>query len=438
MSSAGVTSAEVWKSWTGRVVDGKFPLRQWLGGSDHSAVFLTERPGQSSQKAALKLIAADAGDADRQLARWHAAAQLIHPHLIRIFEAGHCGQTLLYAVMEYAEEDLSQILPQRALSPAEVKDLLPPVLDALSYLHSKGLVHGRIRPSNVLAVGDQLKLSADQVASSSEINSSRRRRDVYDAPERAAGIVSVAGDLWSVGVTLVAALTQNIQFVGEAEHGGPKLPDSIPQPFRSIAAACLQLDPRRRCSIADIQSLLRPSPQAAQAVSLPEETAATPRSSRRGLIAAIVLAAAVLIGIMAFYPRQKTSVDNTRPSHAEQPVAQPEPKPVPSPAPEPAKAVSTPNSGAEVVHKVLPDVSRSARNTITGTIKVSVRAEVNPSGKVSQARLVSPGPSKYFARLSLQAAERWEFSSANNSSIWLLHFHFRRKSTEATAERVNR
>src|SRR5438270_7421954 len=206
MSSAGVSGAEVWKSWEGRVVDGKFPLRRWIGGSDHSAVFLTERPGQPSGKAALKLIPADAGDADRQLARWHAASQLTHPHLIRIFETGHCGPTLLYAVVEYAEDDLSQILPQRSLSPDEVKDLLPPVLDALSYLHSKGLVHGRIKPSNVLAVSDQLKLSADQVASSAEIDSSRRRRDIYDAPERAAGIVAAAGDLWSLGVTLVAAL----------------------------------------------------------------------------------------------------------------------------------------------------------------------------------------------------------------------------------------
>ena len=65
-----MSSAEVWKTWEGRVIDGKFPLRQWLSGSDHSAVFLTERPGQLSQKFALKLIPADAGDADRQLARW--------------------------------------------------------------------------------------------------------------------------------------------------------------------------------------------------------------------------------------------------------------------------------------------------------------------------------------------------------------------------------
>src|SRR5580658_7773871 len=177
-----MSNPEDWKKWEGRV-DGKFPLRQWLGGSDHSAVFLTERPGQA-QKVAIKLIAADGVAADRQLARWRAAAQLSHPHLMRIFEAGRCrldGMPLLYFVMEYAEEDLSQILPQRPLAPSEVTELLPALLDALSYLHGKGLVHGRVKPSNVQAMGDELKLSADQIALFAEPHSAGRR-DVYDAP----------------------------------------------------------------------------------------------------------------------------------------------------------------------------------------------------------------------------------------------------------------
>ena len=164
----------VWKTWEGRVVDGKFPLRQWLGGSDHSAVFLTERPGQPSPKLAIKLVAAEATEADRQISRWRAASQLSHPNLIRILDAGRCrldNMSLLYVVMESAEEDLSQILPQRSLVPGEATDMLPPVLDALSYLHGKGLVHGRIKPSNVLAVGNRLKLSSDQVFPVAEVNS---------------------------------------------------------------------------------------------------------------------------------------------------------------------------------------------------------------------------------------------------------------------------
>jgi hypothetical protein len=39
---------------------------------------------------------------------------------------------LIYVVMEYAEENLSQILPHRPLTPAEAREVLEPVLDALA------------------------------------------------------------------------------------------------------------------------------------------------------------------------------------------------------------------------------------------------------------------------------------------------------------------
>jgi TonB family protein len=456
-----MSSPEAWKKWEGRV-DGKFPLRQWLGGSEHSAVFLTERPGQS-QKVAIKLIAADA-DADRQLARWRAAAQLSHPHLMRIYDAGRCrldGTPLLYLVMEYAEEDLAQILPQRPLAPAEVTDLLPPLLDALSYLHSKGYVHGRIKPSNVHAMGDQLELSADQIVSFAELNPARGRRDVYDAPETAAGIVSPAGDVWSIGVTLVAALTQNVTFEGKAEgktdsatsRDDPAPPETVPQPFRGIARECLHLDPKRRCSLADIQARLQPEGR-----SVPAEPEAPPpprRTVKRGPIAAM-LVVAVSVGLVFFFSRGRSvsapapaSAHSSSTAPTEQPALRTPPETKPSPAPKPPvhEPVATPKkavaSGGEVVHQVLPDVPHSARNTITGTIKVGVLVEVDPSGKVTSAEFKSAGPSKYFAGLALKAAQGWEFAPPEvggkpAASKWLLRFRFKRTSTQVLPERVTR
>src|SRR5260370_24480760 len=91
---------------------------------------------------------------------------LVHPHLLRIFAIGRCrleNRDRLYVVMEYAEEDLSQIIPQRALRDTEARAMLEPVLDALVYLHSNGLVHSRINPSNILTTADQLNLSTDRL-----------------------------------------------------------------------------------------------------------------------------------------------------------------------------------------------------------------------------------------------------------------------------------
>src|SRR6266849_5626935 len=143
---------EAWKQWEGRVVIGGFQLRQYLGASDHSAVFLTERSEREPQKVAIKLISADPSNAELQLTRWRLAAKLSHPHLIRLFQIGRCrlgNMPLLYVVMEYAEENLSQVLARRPLTPAEARDMLGPVLDALAYLHGQGFVHGDIKPANV-------------------------------------------------------------------------------------------------------------------------------------------------------------------------------------------------------------------------------------------------------------------------------------------------
>jgi len=453
-----MSSPEEWKKWEGRV-DGKFPLRQWLGGSEHSAVFVTERPGHP-EKVAIKLIAADA-DADRQLSHWRAAAQLSHPHLMRIYEAGRCrldGTPLLYLIMEYAEEDLSQILPQRALAPNEVTDLLPALLDALAFLHDKGFVHGRVKPSNVHALGDQLKLSADQIVATTEPAS--RRRDVYDAPETAAGIVSPAGDVWSIGVTLVAALTQNVSFENSAgadpSHPDPAPPDTVPQPFRGIARECLHLDPKRRCSLAEIQARLQPEGRSVPAPAPLPASPPTPtyRTTWRILIAiavSLVLALGVHFVRTIFAPKASTQLGqikieedasaNSEPVNTKPAAPAAHTAPTPAPVPTPSRAVAT--RGGEVVHQVLPDVPQSARNTISGTIKVNVRVEVDTSGKVASAKLASPGPSKYFAGLALKAAQGWEFSSPvadgkPATSTWLLQFRFKRTSTQASPERVNR
>jgi TonB family protein len=467
-----MSNPEDWKKWEGRV-DGKFPLRQWLGGSEHSAVFLTERPGQS-EKVAIKLIAADA-DADRQLAHWRAAAQLSHPHLMRIYEAGRCrldGTPLLYCVMEYAEEDLSQILPQRALAPSEVTDLLPPLLDALSFLHGKGFVHGRVKPSNVHAMGDQLKLSADQIVATTEPAS--RRRDVYDAPETAAGIVSPAGDVWSIGVTLVAALTQNVSFEGSAEanlsHPDPAPPDTVPQPFRGIARECLHLDPKRRCSLAEIQARLQPAGRSVPAPAPIQETPAPAYGTAWRVVIPVAVLLLFVLGLFfyrtIFPPKAATQlgpvkIDDAAPATAAEPVratpttsnpttsnptshpttAKPAaPSPAPAPVPPPSRAAAT---RGEVVHQVLPEVPQSARNTITGTVKVSVQVDVDSSGKVTAAKFKSSGPSKYFAGLAMKAAERWEFSAPvidgkTTNSSWVLQFRFKRTSTQASPERVKR
>jgi TonB family protein len=332
--------SESWKQWEGQVVDARFLLRQYLGGSEHSAVFLTER-GTPPQKAAIKFIQVDEPDAELQLFRWKHANKLSHPHLLCTFESGRCRLSnfeLLYVVMEYAEENLSQFLPQRPLTPAEARDVLAPTLQGLAFLHGEGLVHGHVRPSNILAIDDQLKLSSDGVFSIDEhaeqghlpaaeprqsiFPAGLRHASPYDPPEIAKGIISPAGDVWSLGITLVEALTQQLPAVGTGTQG-PIVPDTLPAIFLDITRHCLHRDPQRRWTVVEIAARLNPGSVA------PSASAAKPTSAP----SPAQLAPAALPGILSNVPSQMPAPASL--AHAKSQPARPAPvaknQPVPAP-----------------------------------------------------------------------------------------------------------
>src|SRR3989440_11385762 len=223
--------SDFWRQCEGQVIANRFRLRHYLGGTDDSAVFLTQLAGPQSQKAAIKFITAGP-TADLQLSLWHRSTELAHPNLIRMLDVGRCrleNRDRLYVVMEHAEEDLSQILPQRPLTASEGREMLEPVLDVLVYLHSKGLVHSRITPSNILATADQLKLSSDALFPIGESRKSSRKFAAHDAPETAASPLSAASDVWSLGMTLLETLTQHTPVLQPGSQADPVVPDALPR-----------------------------------------------------------------------------------------------------------------------------------------------------------------------------------------------------------------
>jgi TonB family protein len=96
--------------------------------------------------------------------------------------------------------------------------------------------------------------------------------------------------------------------------------------------------------------------------------------------------------------------------------------------PTPAQAVPA------VVHQEVPNVPRSARDTIRGRIKITVHVNVDRAGNVVGQNLQS-GASKYFDRLASEAAKKWKFAPAETPAprSWLLHFEFTREGTTARA-----
>jgi len=429
---------EVWKTWEGKLVDGKFPLRQWIGGSDHSAVFVTNSRQAGSQKATIKLIPSTGFDTDAQLLRWAEAAKLSHPNLIRLFSYGRSeieGTPVLYVVMDYADENLSEVLPVRPLSAEETIEMLRPASDGLAFLHQSGWVHGHIKPSNILAVNNQLKLSADG-ALRAHGHGYSRALDGYDAPEVSGGASTPASDVWSLGMTLLAVLSQIEPKLKSTTYQEVAVPETIPQPLHGIIQRCVLTDPEKRSSAKEIQRRLSPGlsqnePTVSKKVSPADVPTAV--SKRWRLIPVALVALILLIWAVSKFAghRSPAIVSDSRPENSQQAA--------PATAPPESPTSSVPHLEAatrgSVLHQVMPDVSKNALRTIRGRIKVGVEVAVDSSGNVSDAKFSSPGPSRYFSTRSLEAARQWKFKAPEVNgqpvaSDWRLLFQFGRSSAE--------
>jgi TonB family protein len=436
-----------WRNLEGRVVGGKFRLTRYVGGSEHSAVFLTERQGEP-RKAAIKLIRANPDKTARQLDRWAKAEKMTHPHLLRMFEMGRSlmeDEELLYLLMEEAEEDLSQVVAARSLTPQECQEMLPPVLEALTYLHRQGFAHGRLRPANIMAAQERVKLSCDGLTIPGEGSNDLGAPSVYDPPEAGTEGLSPAGDVWSLGMTLMEVLTQKVPVL-TAGRKQPTLPNPVPAVLADVVRHCLCLDPKQRWTVEQIAARLTPvaaaSPTQNEVIRSPQPT------QKKKLYLAAAVAVVVLLAIFIASRRSTRTQASTEPVASVEAnagavpsaatFAQPTPtaEPVPSSGakPAPAAKVTAQSPQQAIVREVLPKVPKSARDTIQGTIRVRVRVSLDEAGSVVGARFDSAGPSKYFARLSMQAAQGWKFvapqaGGANPAKEWLLRFEFRRDST---------
>lgn len=455
---------EVWTKWEGQVINGVFPLRRFLSASDHSGVFLTEYKAQNLPNAAIKLIQANPTQSQSQLAHWTTAAKLSHPHLIRLLETGRCqlgGLPFLFVVMEYAEQTLAQILPKRALTPDEVRELLVPTLDAIAFLHRQNLALGQLKPANILVVNDQVKLASDTVRAAGESAATRAESAEYDAPETKLGSFSIAGDIWSLGLTLVEALTQHPTLWSDSKSETEFSPGAIPPTLERIIRQCLNRNPADRPTIAELQAELEPAPPLPAAsepppsVSPPEPPVSVPTRLEGELphrappkdppklrwfvpAIAVLFVVVVVVQVGLHVLRSQYASKQAAPSTA----AAQNSEALTSVAPEasgshPADRQAQPlaNKSPSVLHEEIPDVSRHALGTIRGRIKVAVRVTVDSSGNVVDETLETRGSSYYFARLAMQAAGKWKFVPADNPRArkWLLRFEFARGGVTGNA-----
>ncbi len=448
----------IWASLEGRMVDGVFPLRRCLGSSDHSGVFLTEAAKPPGTQIAIKLVPVISTPTAVQLSRWLTASALTHPHLLRIFEAGKCevdGLHYLYAVMEYADQTLAQLLERRAMSEDEAREMLVPTLNAMAFLHGRKCVHGHLKPSNILVVGDQLKLASDTNRLADEVGDGISTLSVYHPPEGRDGRCSTEGDIWALGVTMCEALTRRQPSGLRGGRDRIVLPPDLSPAFHTFIARCLSRSPHDRPQVAELEAWARGQPLGPAPVAIPETEAIALLESRITPPVAAPVAAALpsklsvlpmMVVAFALFVLAWAGFRWTRPNPAPTPPApvveaarEPViPSEIPPPAVEEPDVVvddSAPSISTSASHEVIPEIPRGARLTIRGVVRVSVRVIVEQDGTVFAALAEDPGPSRYFERLAVDAAKQWTFPPADTEGqrIVLVRFAFSRDGATARA-----
>jgi serine/threonine protein kinase len=451
-----VASAEVWSRWEKHVVHGAFPLRRLLGSTDRSAVFLTEYKAKNLPDAAIKIVRADGLEAKAQLKRWKAASTLTHPHLIRLFEMGRWQpgrREFVFVVMEYAEQTLDQILRQRTLSADEVREMLPSTLDALAFLHRNPLVHGRVRPSNFLAVNDQLKLASDNIREAGHSTDGSLGISLYDPPELNDCGATTAGDVWGFGMTLVEALTRDTPTWPDQQSKTAALPASMPVPFVGLVRRCLNRSPAHRPSVVELEAPFKTASGANSMADSPPlahkapQQATSPRSHRKRNLSLLSFSAAFLLalaGWIRFSDTSRAPLESSivaTPTRVAPPPVIPQPPelnlepagPVAPSSTQPTVALEAMPNG--VLQEVTPNVPQAIREKIQGKIQVTLRVLVGPSGTVVAALMEKSGPNKSLARLADDAAREWKFAETaeQTARVWLLRFEFTREGVTAKA-----
>jgi eukaryotic-like serine/threonine-protein kinase len=256
----------IWNDLAGVSFAGHYTLEQCLSASDGDAWYATKV--DSGAPAAMRVIPEDG----ERLALWREAMAVDHPHLVRILDAGRTqaeGVPLVYAVCEFPDDFLAGVLQERPLSTTEAREVLRAVLGGLKYLHRRGLVHGAVDPSHIMAFGDRIKLQSDTWELPAA--GSRRRVGPYDAPECARGAIGPASDVWSLAVTLHEVLTQQRPNLEQDREFG-----YLAEPFATILRRSLVRAPDVRWTVEDVEAHLRAGGESAGEAKADQATASQP------------------------------------------------------------------------------------------------------------------------------------------------------------------
>jgi serine/threonine-protein kinase len=252
-------------------IAGRYRLQRRLGYGGMSTVHLA-LDLRLERQVAVKLLAEHLADDPAFVSRFQreaqAAARLIHPNIVQIFDSGldeRSGQHFI--VMEYIEgHSCAEILRDEGwVEVPQAVSIIEQACEGLHYAHRHGVVHRDVKPGNLLRSREgQVKLADFGIAKATEQSSITQVGSVlgtaaYLAPEQARGEdAGPAADLYALGVVAYQLISGRLPYeaasltelaLKQQQEEPPRLDSLVAAVTPELAdavAIALALDPSER------------------------------------------------------------------------------------------------------------------------------------------------------------------------------------------------
>lgn len=170
---------------------GRYVILEPAGRGGMGAVWVAYDPMLNRRVAVKVLRLGHAAKPEAMRSEAQALAQLAHPNVVRVFEVGTTEQADPYLVMEYVPGPSLRTWASRGRSPAQVLSTYVALGHGLAAVHERGLVHGDVKPGNIVVGPDRRPRLVDfGLATSVQASVGGRGTPGYLAPELAAGAPS--------------------------------------------------------------------------------------------------------------------------------------------------------------------------------------------------------------------------------------------------------
>src|SRR5438105_15836779 len=222
-------------------------------------VYLARQRSAFGREVAIKIIRSDLVHDLTARARFlreaEVSAHLKHEHILPLFEFGE-DQGRLFLVTPYIEGGtLARRIQSGPLSLSEVHQLFTPLIQAVAYIHRRGVIHRDLKPTNILLDQEDGQIYVRLIdfgiatlqgrAASPPLTTagSEMGTVAYMAPERLSGIAAPSNDIYSLGIILYEMLTGHIPMAEQRTR--------IPQPLQYVVHRCIAPLPENRFATAE-------------------------------------------------------------------------------------------------------------------------------------------------------------------------------------------